>query len=59
MPTKQVITAESNGKTPLLSQAIKYGDTIYLSGNIGMDFSTNKIVEGSAADRTVRSSEIS
>lgn len=53
MPTREVITAETGIKTPLLSQAIKYGDTIYVSGNVGMDFTTNKMAEGNVADRTV------
>ena len=57
MPSKQVITTETGIKTPLLSQAIKYGDTIYISGNVGMDFVTNKMAQGNVADRTV--SEIS
>jgi len=53
MPTKKVITAADGLKSPLLSQAIKYGDTIYASGTVGMDFTTMKMVEGSVSDRTV------
>lgn len=53
MPAREVITAETGIKTPLLSQAIKYGDTIFVSGNVGMDFVKNKMIEGSVADRTV------
>lgn len=53
MPAREVITAADGLKSPLLSQAIKYGDTIYLSGSVGMDFTTMKLIEGSVADRTV------
>lgn len=53
MPDKEVITAADGLKSPLLSQAIKYGDTIYVSGNVGMDFTAMKMVEGSVSDRTV------
>lgn len=54
MPAKEVISAADGLKSPLLSQAIKYGDTIYVSGSVGMDFTTMKMVEGSVSDRTVR-----
>ncbi|KAK5942274.1 hypothetical protein PMZ80_004837 [Knufia obscura] len=52
MPAREVITAADGLRSPLLSQAIKYGDTIYLSGSVGMDFTTMKLIEGSVADRT-------
>jgi 2-iminobutanoate/2-iminopropanoate deaminase len=32
---------------------VKYGDTVYVSGNIGLDPKTSKLVEGDVADRTV------
>lgn len=35
------------------SAAVKYDGMVYLSGNIGMDPETHKIVEGSVQDRTV------
>lgn len=54
MPGKQVVNAASGLQSPLLSQAIKHGDTVYVSGNVGMDFTAMKMVEGSVADRTVR-----
>ena len=54
MPAKEVITADKGLKSPLLSQAIKYGDTIYVSGNVGIDCVSMKMVEGSVSDRTVR-----
>jgi len=53
MPIKEVISAADGLKSPLLSQAIKYGDTIFASGAVGMDFTTMKMVEGSVSDRTV------
>lgn len=53
MASKEVIVAETGLKSPLLSQAIKYGDTIFVSGNVGMDFVKNKMIQGSVADRTV------
>ncbi|KAF2264448.1 L-psp endoribonuclease family protein [Lojkania enalia] len=34
------------------SAAVKYNGLVYLSGNIGMDPKTNKIVEGDIRDRT-------
>lgn len=32
----------------ICSQAVKYGDTVYLSGTLGLDASTGKLVEGGA-----------
>ncbi|KAK5326178.1 hypothetical protein LTR70_002178 [Exophiala xenobiotica] len=52
MPVKEVVSAADGLKSPLLSQAIKYGDTIFASGAVGMDFTTMKMVEGSVSDRT-------
>lgn len=54
MPNKEVVSAEGGLKSPLLSQAIKYGDTVYVSGCVGMDFVDMKMIEGSVSDRTVR-----
>lgn len=53
MPSKEVVSAAIGIKSPLLSQAIKYGNTVYVSGNVGMDFVNNKMAEGNVADRTV------
>ena len=39
-------------KSPLLSQAIIHGNTVYVSGNIGLNMQTMQVVEGSVADRT-------
>lgn len=54
MSAKQVVKAENGLVSPLLSQAIKYRDTVYVSGCVGMDFKAMKMVEGSVSDRTVR-----
>lgn len=53
MPSKEVVSAATGIKSPLLSQAIKYSNTVYVSGNVGMDFVNNKMAEGNVADRTV------
>jgi hypothetical protein len=40
------------------SAAVKYGGMVYLSGNIGMDPKTNKLVEGPIQERTVTSTHV-
>jgi len=40
---------------PFFSQAIKCGGMVYCSGSIGMDSTTNKLVEGSVGDRAAQS----
>lgn len=39
------------------SQAVKYGDTVYLSGALGLDVSTGKLVEGGAGPETKKALE--
>ncbi|BGP16850.1 hypothetical protein JCM10213_003330 [Rhodosporidiobolus nylandii] len=39
---------------PYLSSAILDGDTLYLSGNVGVDTATGQMVEGSVAERTTQ-----
>lgn len=39
------------------SQAVKYGDTVYLSGALGLDVSTGKLVEGGAGPETTKALE--
>jgi len=56
MPSKEVISAAGGLKSPLLSQAIRYGDIVYLSGAVGMDFTAMKMIKGSVSDRTVGAS---
>lgn len=52
MANRQVVDAAKGLKTPLLSQGIIHGNTVFVSGNVGLDTSTNKIIEGSVSDRT-------
>ena len=40
------------------SQAVRVGKTVYLSGQIGMDPATGKLVEGSGAARVDASPEL-
>jgi 2-iminobutanoate/2-iminopropanoate deaminase len=56
MAPKQVITSDKGLKSNLFSQATIHNGTVYVSGNIGIVPSTMKVVEGSVADRTVRTS---
>ncbi|KAF4943362.1 hypothetical protein FSARC_14938 [Fusarium sarcochroum] len=39
---------------PFLSQGVIVGNMVYISGSLGMDPSTGKMVEGTITDRTVR-----
>lgn len=39
------------------SQAVKYGDTVYLSGALGLDVNTGKLVEGGAGPQTKKALE--
>lgn len=52
MANRKVVNAEKGTKTPLLSQAMIHGNTVYVSGNIGLDASTNQMIEGTVSDRT-------
>lgn len=54
MPQKEaVVTDKAPPPMPFFSQAIKCQGMVYCSGSIGMDPKTNKVVEGTVADRTV------
>ncbi len=53
MSPKTPINAEKGLNSPLFSQAIVCNGVIYVSGNIGIDTATMKVVEGNVADRTV------
>jgi len=47
MANKQIIqTADAPAAIGTYSQAVKIGDTVYLSGQIGLDPSTMQMVEG-------------
>ncbi|KAH7463466.1 hypothetical protein FOMA001_g18155 [Fusarium oxysporum f. sp. matthiolae] len=39
---------------PFLSQGVVVGNMVYVSGSLGMDPSTGKMIEGTITDRTVR-----
>ncbi|KAI3573546.1 Endoribonuclease L-PSP/chorismate mutase-like protein [Fusarium oxysporum f. sp. albedinis] len=39
---------------PFLSQGVVVGNMVYVSGSLGMDPSTGKMVEGTITDRTTR-----
>jgi reactive intermediate/imine deaminase len=39
------------------SQAVIYGDTVYLSGALGLDVSSGKLVEGGAGPETTKALE--
>lgn len=56
MSQKVPVTAPSDKAPPPLpfySQAIKSNGLVYCSGQVALDPATNKLVEGSIADRTV------
>jgi enamine deaminase RidA (YjgF/YER057c/UK114 family) len=48
-----VLTEKAPKPLPQFSQAIKYNGMVYCSGNIGVDPTTSKFVEGTVKDRTV------
>ncbi len=52
MANRQPVVSEKGLKSPLFSQAMIHGNTVFVSGNIGIVPATNKVVEGSVADRT-------
>lgn len=54
MARKQPVNTDKALQSPLLSQAIVHNNTIYVSGSIGFDASTGKVVEGTCEDRSVR-----
>jgi len=52
-PIEGVYTNEAPRPLPQFSQAVKYNGMVYCSGNIGIDPTTWKAVEGTVKDRTV------
>ena len=52
MSVRKVVTSDKGLKSPLFSQAIVHNGTVYVSGNIGIDTATMRVVEGGVADRT-------
>lgn len=57
MSTRKAINTEHGFQTPYFSNAIVCGGTVYVSGNIGMDYPTKTLVDGTVADRTVSKPE--
>ena len=49
MPKAQISTPHAPGAIGTYSQAIRCGDTVYLSGQIGLDPATMQLAEGSDA----------
>ena len=43
MAPKTVINSDKGLKSPLFSQAIVHSGTVYVSGNIGADYTTMKL----------------
>lgn len=52
MANRQQVIADKGIKSPLFSQAMIHGNTVFCSGNIGLNAQTNQVVGGSVADRT-------
>lgn len=57
-PIKKEGRAEAAPPNSLYSQSVIVGDTVYLSGITGVDWATNKLVEGTVGDRTVRHNQM-
>lgn len=53
MSTKQKVVTDKGIKSPLFSQAIIHGNTVYVSGHIGLDLEKSVPIEGTVYDRTV------
>lgn len=51
--TGESITKKAAKPLPQFSQAVKYGDLVYCSGNIGLNPDTSMIVEGGVKEQTV------
>ncbi|GAA0545979.1 Rid family detoxifying hydrolase [Halorubrum ejinorense] len=52
MPIEQIRTREAFESSAPLSQAIRHGDTLYVSGNVPIDPETNELVEGGVGPQT-------
>ncbi|PLB48784.1 YjgF-like protein [Aspergillus steynii IBT 23096] len=52
-PAKQEVrTDKAPAPKPFLSQALVFNDMVYTSGAVGMNPATEKLIEGTTADRT-------
>lgn len=52
MPIEQIRTSEAYESSAPLSQAIRHGDTLYVSGNVPVDPETEELVEGGVGAQT-------
>jgi 2-iminobutanoate/2-iminopropanoate deaminase len=52
MPIKEISTSEAYASSAPLSQAIRHGDTVYVSGNVPVDPETGDLVEGGVGPQT-------
>lgn len=52
MPIEQIRTSEAYESSAPLSQAIRHGDTVYVSGNVPVDPETGDLVEGGVGPQT-------
>lgn len=52
MSIEQIRTSEAYESSAPLSQAIRHGDTVYVSGNVPVDSETGDLVEGGVGPQT-------
>lgn len=52
MPIEEIRTDEAHQSSSPLSQAIRHGDTLYVSGNVPVDPETSELVEGGVGAQT-------
>jgi 2-iminobutanoate/2-iminopropanoate deaminase len=52
MPIEEISTSEAYESSAPLSQAIRHGDTVYVSGNVPVDPDTGDLVEGGVGPQT-------
>lgn len=52
MSIEQIRTSEAYESSAPLSQAIRHGDTVYVSGNVPVDPETEELVEGGVGPQT-------
>lgn len=52
MPIEEIQTDEAFESSAPLSQAIRHGDTVYVSGNVPIDPETDELVTGGVAAQT-------
>jgi 2-iminobutanoate/2-iminopropanoate deaminase len=52
MSLEEIETSEAYASSAPLSQAIRHGDTVYVSGNVPVDPETGELVEGGVGPQT-------